>query len=148
MNSLQKYLRNPDHRVLFEEYCDLPTAEERLSWLMERAPSHSEVPQEVCTPERKVPGCLSSLWLHSEERAGNVYFSARSDSAMVQGITSFICDLYSGRNAEEVEAMGDSLVNLLAIERLLSPTRRRAVMNTVGFILQRARASLTGALVA
>ena len=67
---------------------------------------------------------------------------------MVQGITSFICDLYSGRNAEEIEAMGDSLVNLLAIERLLSPTRRRAVMNTVGFILQRAHVSLAGALVA
>jgi sulfur transfer protein SufE len=58
---------------------------------------------------------------------------------MVQGISSFICDLYSARTPEEVLEIGDALVNILALERLLSTTRRRAVSSTVSFILHTAR---------
>jgi sulfur transfer protein SufE len=58
---------------------------------------------------------------------------------MVQGIASFICDLYSDRTPEEVLQIGDALVHILALERLLSTTRKRAVSSTVSFILHTAR---------
>lgn len=141
MKSLNSYLQNRSHRELFEEYCDLPSAEDRLSWLMERPPVHTPVPDAECAPEKKVPGCLSSLWLYSENRGGRCYYSARSESDMVQGIVSFICDLYSERSPAEILEIGDTLVSLLGIEKLLSTTRRRAVLNTVGFIQQHALAS-------
>jgi sulfur transfer protein SufE len=58
---------------------------------------------------------------------------------MVQGIASFICDRYGSRSAEEVLEIGDTLVSVLALERLLSTTRKRAVSSTVSFILHTAR---------
>lgn len=61
---------------------------------------------------------------------------------MVQGIVSFVCDLYSERSASEILEIGDTLVNLLGIEKLLSTTRRRAVLNTVAFIQTHALASV------
>ncbi len=122
------------------EYIELSTPEERLTWLMERPHLHAEVPAGRCTSERRVPGCLSGLWLEGEVIAGACHFSARSDSSMVQGIVSFLCDLYSDRSAEEVIEIGASLADDLGLERLLSLTRKRAVASAISFFVATARA--------
>lgn len=139
MNGIERFLIQADHRSLVEEYRDLDNSEDRLSWLMERPSIHPELASDLLTPDRKVPGCLSGLWLHGAVIDGRCVFSAKSESDMVQGIASFICDLYGSRTPEEVLEIGDALVNILALERLLSTTRKRAVSSTVSFILHTAR---------
>lgn len=139
MNGVERFLVQNDHQALVEEYRDLDNSEDRLAWLMERPSIHPELTPDLLTPDRKVPGCLSGLWLHGSVIGGRCVFGARSESDMVQGIASFICDLYSSRSPEEVLEIGDTLVNILALERLLSTTRKRAVSSTVSFILHTAR---------
>ena len=139
MTAIDRFLTSSDHRALVEEYRDLDNSEDRLAWLMERPSIHQPLAPELMTAERKVPGCLSGLWLNGDVRAGRCYFEAKSESDMVQGIASFICDRYGSRSAEEVLEIGDTLVSVLALERLLSTTRKRAVSSTVSFILQTAR---------
>ena len=139
MTPIDRYLTNPEHRALVEEYRDLDNSEDRLAWLMERSSFHPELSSELLTPDRKVPGCLSGLWLHGSVEANRCVFGAKSESDMVQGIASFICDVYSARTPEEVLEIGDGLVNILALERLLSTTRKRAVSSTLSFILHTAR---------
>lgn len=131
-----------------DDYLACASAEERLTWLMERAYVHADIPAERCTVERRVPGCLSGLWLEASIFEDRCLFSAKSESEMVQGIVSFICDLYSGRSPSEVLALGDSITNLLGLERLLSLTRKRAVLSTVSFILNLAKAHVSTQLVA
>ena len=142
MAILSAYTQRPEHAALIEEYQALESNEDRLQWLMEREYEHAPVPSELITHERRVPGCLSGLWLHGEARDGLCAFSSKSDSAMVQGITSFICDLYSQRSPAEILEIGDSLVQLLALERLLTATRKRAVGSTVTYILHTARVAV------
>lgn len=139
MNGMERLLVQNTHQALVEEYRDLDNSEDRLSWLMERPSIHPELTADLLTPDRKVPGCLSGLWLHGSVVDGRCVFGAKSESDMVQGIASFICDLYSSRAPEEVLEIGDALVNILALERLLSTTRKRAVSSTVSFILHTAR---------
>lgn len=131
----------PDHEIhqaLLGDYKSLDSDEERLEWLMERPPLHADVPAEFTTPERRVPGCLSGLWLRGVVQDGVCHYSAKSDSAMVQGIASFICDLYSGLSPREVRQVGDSLVHVLGLERLLTATRKRAVSSVIAFIMHTA----------
>jgi cysteine desulfuration protein SufE len=135
------HLARQNHRLLIEEYQALDSNEERLEWLMEREPIHAPVPEDLVTAERRVPGCLSGLWLHGSVLDGVCYYSAKSDSAMVQGIASFVCDLYSERPPQEVIEVAESLAQLLGLERLLSATRKRAVSSTVAYILHTARIS-------
>lgn len=123
---------------LRDDYDSLDSAEDRLAWLMERPAMHTPVLGDYCTPERRVPGCLSGLWLTSECREGAMYYQAKSESALVQGVVSFLCDLYSGRMSEEVLALGRSLADELNLQGLLTITRRRAVESTVGFFIQEA----------
>jgi cysteine desulfuration protein SufE len=141
MNAIDRFPSHPDHRALVEEYRDLDTSEDRLAWLMERPSFHAAVATEYLTDANKVPGCLSGLWLHGSVSEGQCHFGAKSESDMVQGIASFICDLYSSRTPDEVLEVGDALVNVLGLERLLSTTRKRAVSSTVSYILHTARAA-------
>lgn len=129
---------NEPFQSLLDDYQSFDSAEDRLAWLMERAAIHAPVSGDYCTPERRVPGCLSGLWLASQYREGVLYYQAKSESALVQGVVSFLCDIYSGRVAEEVLALGRSLSDELNLQGLLTLTRRRAVESTLGFFIQEA----------
>jgi cysteine desulfuration protein SufE len=132
MDSINTYI--PEHQALISDYAFLACAEDRLAWLMERQPLHAGLSESYCTPERRVPGCLSGLWLHVEQSSdGSVLFAARSESAMVQGVVSFLCDLYSNRSAQQILALGDTLAQQLKLEGVLSLTRRRAVASALAF---------------
>lgn len=125
---------NYPHGDLLEEYAFNQTAEERLSWLMERATLHDKVAEGELTPERRVPGCASGLWLTGELRDGRVSFNARSESSMVQGVACFLCELCSGISPSEAASLTPQLATQLGLEGLLSTTRKRAVHSTLAFI--------------
>lgn len=139
MNALAPFISQPEHAALVDEYLALESAEDKLTWLMERAPSHIPIPASECTPDRRVPGCLSGLWLGAHMQAGRCFFSCASESEVVQGIGSLLCDLYSNRSTSEILAIEATFARELKLDGLLTLTRRRAVSSIVGFILTRAR---------
>jgi len=135
-------LLSTTHRELVEELLALETPEDRLSWLMERTPLHTPLPPDERDSSRKVPGCLSGLWLKAEIREDLCYFSAFSESELVHGVTSFVCDLYSARTPNDIIAVGDSLIQELRLDGLLSTTRKRALSSTAAFIAASATRTL------
>ncbi len=128
------FLTAPAHRDLVEDLLALPTPEDRLAWLMEREPLHAPLEPNVQTDSCKITGCISGLWVASERRDSRFFFSAYGESAIVQGVASFICDLYSDRTAEEIHAIGLELALALKIDGLLSLTRKRALAGTLEYI--------------
>jgi cysteine desulfuration protein SufE len=143
MNIPDTYLRKPSHRELLEEILSLDTAEDRLSYLMERQPIHVPLAAEMRIDSRKVPGCLSGLWLHGVCVDGVCSFSACSESSLVQGVVSFLCDLYGDRSPEEIIAIGDLIARAVNLDGLLSVTRKRATSSTLTFILHTATQHLS-----
>ena len=133
MNHETRFLNLSSHQDLVDELLALNTPEDRLSWLMEREPVHKPLSLDERTDARKVPGCLSGLWLKAELEGGRCCFSAFSESDLVNGVVSFLCDLYSNRTPEEVLEIGGSLANALKIDGLLSTTRKRALSSTLAF---------------
>lgn len=126
---------------MVEDLCALTLAEDRLSHLMEREALYPPLGSDERLDERKVPGCLSGLWLKGDLRDGRCYFSCHSDSDLVHGVVSFVCDLYSNRTPEEIASIGGSLIDLLRLDGLLSTTRKRALLVTTTFILRAANKS-------
>lgn len=122
------------HRELIEEYRSLDTAEDRLAWLMERPSAHTDLSAEDMTSEKRVPGCLSGLWLKGSIEGGMCSFHARSESPMVQGVVAFLCELLSGIQTCEVLALTTPISGELNLEGLLSTTRKRAVASTLAYI--------------
>jgi sulfur transfer protein SufE len=54
---------------------------------------------------------------------------------MVQGLVSFVCDLYSGRSGEDILNTGEQLAKALSLDRLVTVTRKRAISSTLSYIL-------------
>jgi cysteine desulfuration protein SufE len=138
MSIPEKYLRKNAHRELVDELRSLDTAEDTLSYLMERKPLHTPIAGERLTDSLKVPGCLSGLWLQAHCVNGLCTFSAYSESSLVQGVVSFICDLYSDRTPEEIIEIGEVIARAVNLDGLLSVTRKRATSSTLTFILHTA----------
>ncbi len=123
---------------LLHEYNALTDVEQRLTWLLERNPLHQPIPDSEATADRRVPGCPSGLWLTASGTGLTCNFQARSDSAVVAGIASFICDLHSQTDCKTLLEIGDGITSSLSLDRLLSPTRRRAIAVLSQFIQQTA----------
>lgn len=120
---------------LITELSALHSPEDKLNWLIERPIKHTPIPDELAKPERRIPGCLSGLWLQFDRIDTLCFFRARSDSELVQGVASYICDLYSEVSCEVIQSLGSSLVEQADIERLLTTTRKRAVHVITSFIM-------------
>jgi len=134
MSEIDNAAMRHQHAALVEELLALATPEERLEWLMERTPLHAPLSHADREPLRKVPGCLSGLWLKAEIQDGLCFFGSHSDSDLVHGVASFVCDLYSSRAPQEVIALGPSFLATLKLDGLLSTTRKRALSSTLSFI--------------
>lgn len=143
MITLNAVAQQEHHRGMVDDLLALTTAEERLSWLMEREPFHPPLSEEELAPSRKVPGCMSGLWLTASSRDNLCFFAAHSDSGLVRGVASYVCDLYSSRSAGEITTLGASLADMLKLDGLLSMTRKRALLSTVSFITNAASQHLS-----
>ena len=84
-----------------EEDLQLLEGQEKLSYLVDLARRSTTLPQELRTDDRLVPGCLSKIWVEVglKEDGINIYYD--SDALIPKGITTIVCDIFTGSTKEE-----------------------------------------------
>lgn len=112
---------------LEEDLSALPDAYERFGYLVDLGRSHAGLPADEQTPERKVEGCVSSVYLQESMEDGRCFFRVEADSAIVKGIAALLCDLYSGEPPECVVARDPDFLEEFGITQHLSPNRRNGL---------------------
>lgn len=112
---------------LTEELLHLADPQERLSCLVDRARHRPRFTAEERTPERRVPGCSSSVWLIAELRDGRCWFRADADSPVVRGLVGLLADFFNGATAGEIAASDAEPLEILDLSRRLTPTRRHGL---------------------
>jgi cysteine desulfuration protein SufE len=91
------------------------------------------------TSEAKLEGCLSNLWLRSEFRSGLCFFKADSDSAIVKGLATVICDLFSGLPPDDILKADLAPLRQAGLWQQLTPNRRTGLSRLVDNIHEFAR---------
>ncbi|WP_127752359.1 SufE family protein [Devosia sp. 1566] len=80
--------------------------EDRLNYVIELGQALPPMPDADKTPENKVKGCASNVWLVSEANRGGdsatMTFKGQSDAIITKGLVAILIALYSGRPAAEV----------------------------------------------
>jgi sulfur transfer protein SufE len=113
---------------LVEDFYALATAEERLEWICERVPQSPPLTPEQCTPDRRVPHCLSGVWIwRRDDDDGRVRFYCRAESPVVGAIAALLCDICSGHRLEDLPSLMEEVVTPLRLDTLLTTNRKRAV---------------------
>lgn len=116
--------------------------QDRLAHMIQVGRKAPGLPDEFKNPERKLEGCLSNLWLRSEFREGACRFTSDSDSAIVKGLASVICELFSNLPPQDILQADLAPLREAGLWQQLTPNRRTGLARLVDSIHEFARAQL------
>ena len=128
--------------ALIEEINLIPDAYERLGYVVERGKNAAGLPEDLRIDSFKIEGCMSQLWVVPEFKDSRCYFKSESDSAIVKGIASLLCDFYSEAAPEEVASTDADFLGEVGITQHLSPNRRNGLSRIVEFIQRFAKSCI------
>lgn len=120
---------------LIEDFAFLDDWEDKYRYLIElgeKLPPMSECEK---TPENKVEGCMSQVWISHTIQNGKHYFKMDSDAHIVRGLEAVLWILVNAKTTEEIQAIDiNRIFNELGLSEHLSPTRRNGFVSMVNRI--------------
>ena len=120
--------------ALIEEISLIPDAYERLGHIVELGKNAQGLPEDLRIDSFKIDGCMSQLWVVPEFRDDRCYYKSESDSGIVKGIASLLCDFYSDAPPEEIASTDADFLGEVGITQHLSPNRRNGLSRIVASI--------------
>jgi cysteine desulfuration protein SufE len=129
--------------ALVEEITLIPDPYERLGYIVDRGKKAEGLSEDLRIDSFKIEGCMSQLWVVPEFKKGNCQFHSESDSAIVKGIASLLCDFYSDAKPEEILETDADFLGDVGITQHLSPNRRNGLSRIVESIQRFAKSCLT-----
>jgi cysteine desulfuration protein SufE len=120
--------------------------EDRYRYLIDLGRKLEPLQDSERTPETKVRGCASQVWLVSEVNgkgpAAAVRFRGDSDAHIVKGLIAILLALYSGRTAQEILSIDEkSALAALGLQQHLTPQRSNGFASMVARIKNEASAA-------
>ena len=128
--------------ALVEEITLIPDPYERLGYIVDRGKKAEGLPEDLRIDSFKIEGCMSQLWVVPAFKEGLCSFRSESDSAIVKGIASLLCDFYSDAKPEEIVKTDADFLGEVGITQHLSPNRRNGLSRIVESIQRFAKSCL------
>ncbi|KAH8943719.1 hypothetical protein BDL97_13G069100 [Sphagnum fallax] len=87
--------------------------------------------KEYLTPENKVQGCVSQVWVRPSigQDDKRFYFEAESDSLLTKGLAALLVEGLSGSTAQEILAVTPDFMQGLGLNQSLTPSRNNGFLN-------------------
>lgn len=133
---------DPIQQEIIDEFQFFDDWMQRYEYIIDLGRQLPEFPERYKTPEAKVQGCQSQVWMVSSGDAEALHFAATSDSAIVTGLIALLLRVYSGRPAKEIVETQPEFVDAIGLKAHLSPTRS----NGLAAMLQRIKGEAQGVL--
>lgn len=129
---------------LLEEWDD------RYRYVIELGRTLEPMPEAEHSPENKVQGCVSQVWLSKKlDRGGRgavLKYLGDSDAHIVRGLIAILLTLYSGRSPQDILATDATAVfNEFGFREHLTPQRSNGLRAMVERIRSDARSALAAA---
>ncbi len=121
--------------------------EDRYRYLIELGQSLPPLDEAERSPQNKVHGCVSQVWLASTVKISGgrptLLYRGQSDAMIVQGLVAILLALYSGRPAEEIaDTDAISLFDTLGLREHLTAQRSNGLVAMVNRIRGEAKSLL------
>ncbi|HVV94667.1 MAG TPA: SufE family protein [Hyphomicrobiales bacterium] len=133
-----------------EAFSLLDEWEDRYRYLIELGRELAPMSESGHSPEHKVQGCVSQVWLETDvgRDAGPpvLSFRADSDSHLVRGLLAVLLALYSGRPAADILAIdAAAAMQRLGLSEHLTPQRSNGMRSVVARIRRDAEQAMATA---
>ena len=117
--------------------------EERYRYVIELGRLLPDLDEKWRTPQYKVSGCASQVWIHAEHDGKVLKFTGDSDALIVKGLIAIIFMMFSGKTPEQILAQDAAAVfTRLGLKDHLTPQRSNGLFSMVARIKSDARQTL------
>lgn len=86
-------------------------------------------PEEQKTPENKVPGCASQVYITATLEDGTLRFAGDSDSQLVKGLVSLLIEGLNGSTPDTIVQLSPSFIQQTGLDVSLTPSRSNGFHN-------------------
>lgn len=114
---------------------NVPNDKLRYQQLLYLASQAAPLSDKYKVPENKVPGCLSTVYIHAEFDADEkIQFLGDSDSQLTKGLVAFLVKGLSGCSTEDIKFLSPSFLHVAGISQSLTPGRNNGLLNMLQLI--------------
>lgn len=111
--------------AVFEDWMD------KYSLLIDMGRNLPTLDESLKTPENRIEGCQSNVWLDARMQDDVLIFTADSDAVLVKGIVSVLVKILSGHTPKEVMEADLYCIEKIGLKEHLSPTRSNGLLAMV-----------------
>lgn len=99
---------------------------EQLIWYAKRS---QPFPEEKKTPENRVPGCASQVFITSRLEEGRLYFEGDSDSHLVKGLVRLLIEGLNELSPQDILNLSPDFIQATGLDVSLTPSRSNGFYN-------------------
>ena len=108
---------------LVDDFSMFETWEEKYEYLIDLGKKLKPLDDTYKKEELKIKGCQSSVWIHSYQKDGLVFFEGDSDAVIVKGLVSMMIMVLSGQKPAEIVHAELGFINTIGLSSHLAQTR-------------------------
>jgi|TARA_B100000073_G_scaffold178309_1_gene147536 cysteine desulfuration protein SufE len=112
---------------------------DRLQYLVDLADKETSLSSDKRINSNMIPGCVSQIWVDVRLENDKVIAEYDSDAMITKGITSVVCDCFTGATKEEISSIVVEDFEHLNIKQLLTAQRQNGLGNLITTIIRRSK---------
>ncbi len=137
MSSTETPLPSNLNRIVqrFKQRNDPKKRYEQLLWYAKKL---EDLPESEKTPENKVKGCVSQVYITAALQDGKVWYQGDSDAQLVKGLVAFLIEGLNGLTPEEILNITPDFIEETGLKVSLTPSRANGFYNIFQLMKQKA----------
>lgn len=116
---------------LVDDFAMFETWEEKYEYLIDLGKKLAPLNDEFKKEEYKIKGCQSSVWVHSFEKDGLIFFEGDSDAIIVKGLVSMMIMVFSGQKPDTIVGSDLEFLNTIGLSSHLAQTRSNGLRSMI-----------------
>jgi cysteine desulfuration protein SufE len=116
---------------LVDDFAMFETWEEKYEYLIDLGKKLAPLNDEFKKEEYKIKGCQSSVWIHSFEKDGLIFFEGDSDAIIVKGLVSMMIMVFSGQKPSTIVGSDLEFLNTIGLSSHLAQTRSNGLRSMI-----------------
>lgn len=104
---------------------------ERYEYIIELGKSLPLIDEQFKTDDNIIKGCQSKVWVHAEDNAGKIWFTADSDAILTKGIIAILIRTFSGQEPKAILEANTDFIDAIGLKEHLSPTRANGLVSMI-----------------
>ncbi|HEX8564010.1 MAG TPA: SufE family protein [Flavobacterium sp.] len=118
------------HEIV-DEFSMFDDWDERFQYVIDLGKGLPLIDEKFKTDDNTIKGCQSKVWLHAEQDADKIVFTADSDAIITKGIIAILIRAFSNQKPADILEADTSFIDDIGLKQHLSPTRANGLVSMI-----------------